>query len=99
MKGHFIKVELNSLDPKNFDNIQYFFTKFKSLPRESKYCGIDKSKEEKQLILTIMEKFGPQYSVFISTFHSDRFITGATWTMPSLSKFIEDFTQEQDNLI
>jgi hypothetical protein len=46
----------NSLDPKNFENIQDFFTKFKSLLCELKDRGIEKSKEEKQLILSIMEK-------------------------------------------
>jgi hypothetical protein len=59
MRGHFIEVELNSLDLKNFDNLQEFFTKFKSLLYELKHCGIDKSKQEKQLVLAIMEKIGP----------------------------------------
>jgi hypothetical protein len=40
MRGHLLEVELNSLDPKNFDNLQDFFTKFKSLLRELKDCGI-----------------------------------------------------------
>ena len=31
MRGHMIEVELNTLDPKSFDNIQDFFTKFKYL--------------------------------------------------------------------
>jgi hypothetical protein len=31
MRGHILKLELNSLDPKRFDNIQDFFTKFKCL--------------------------------------------------------------------
>ena len=66
MRGHLLEVELNSLDPKKFDNLQDFFTKFKSLLRELKDCGIDKSKAEKQLILAIMEKLGPKYSVFVS---------------------------------
>jgi protoheme ferro-lyase len=95
MRGHFLEVELNSLDPKNFDNVQYFFTKFKSLLRELTDCGIDKSKQEKQLVLAIMEKLGPEYSVFVSTFHSNRFTTGPTWTMPSLSQFIEALTQSR----
>jgi hypothetical protein len=59
MRGHFLEVELNSLDMKNFDNLQYFFTKFKSLLHELKDCGIDKSKQKKQLVLAIMEKLGP----------------------------------------
>jgi hypothetical protein len=31
MRGHMLKVEMNSLDPRNFDNIQDFFMEFKSL--------------------------------------------------------------------
>jgi hypothetical protein len=31
LRGHVLEVELNTLDPKSFDNIQDFFTKFKSL--------------------------------------------------------------------
>jgi hypothetical protein len=30
MRGRMLEVELNTLDPKSFDNIQDFFTKFKS---------------------------------------------------------------------
>jgi hypothetical protein len=43
MRGHMLKVELNSLDPKSFDNIHDFFTKFKSLLLQLKGCGVDKS--------------------------------------------------------
>jgi hypothetical protein len=99
MRGHFLELELNSLDPKNFDNLQYFFTKFKSLLHELKDYGIEKSKKEKQLVLAFTTKLGSDFSVFVSTFHSNRFIVGATWTMPSLSEFIEALTQEQDKLI
>jgi hypothetical protein len=31
MRGHMLEVEILTLDPKIFDNIQYFFTKFKDL--------------------------------------------------------------------
>jgi hypothetical protein len=31
MRGHMLEVELNTLDPKSFDNIQDLFTKFKYL--------------------------------------------------------------------
>jgi hypothetical protein len=58
MRVHSLEEELNSLDPKNFDNLQYFFTKFKSLLYELKECGINKSKQERQLVLSIMEKLG-----------------------------------------
>jgi hypothetical protein len=92
MSDHLFELELNSLDPKKFENIQDFFTKFKSLLHELKDYGIDKSKQEKKLVLTIMEKIGPKFSVFVSTFHSTIFTAGETWTMPSLSQFIEALT-------
>jgi hypothetical protein len=47
MSGDILEVEILTLDPKSFDNIQYFFTKFKDLLSQLKACGIDKSKEGK----------------------------------------------------
>ena len=82
-----------TLNPKSFDNIQYFFRKFKDLLSQLKACGVDKSKEEKQMVLTILSKLGPEFSVFVSTFHSVRFASGSTWNMPSLDDFIESLTQ------
>jgi hypothetical protein len=99
MRGHMLEVELLTLDPKIFNNIQYFFTKYKDLLSKLKACGVDKSKEEKQMALTILSKLGPELSVFASTFHLVRFASGATWKIPSLEKFIESLTQEQTNLI
>jgi hypothetical protein len=99
MRGHMLEVEFLTLDPKIFDNIQYFFTKFKDLLSQLKACGVDKSKEEKQMVLTILSKLGPKFSVFMSTFHSVRFTSGATWKMPSLEDFIESLTQEKTKLI
>jgi len=89
MRGHILDVELLTLDPKIFDNIKYFFTKFKDLLSQLKACGVDKYKEEKQMVLTILSKLGPEFFVFMSTFHSVRFTSGATWKMPSLEDFIE----------
>jgi hypothetical protein len=99
MRGHMLEVELLTLDPKRFDNIQYFFTKFKDLLSQLKACGVDKSKEEKQMVLTILSKIGPELSVFVSTFHTIRFASGATWKMPSLEEFIKSLTQEKTKLI
>jgi hypothetical protein len=99
MRGHMLEVELLTLDPKIFDNIQYFFTKFKDLLGQLKACGVDKSKEEKQMVLTIFFKIGPKLFVFISTFHTIIFNIGATWKMPSLEDFIESLTQEKTKLI
>jgi hypothetical protein len=99
MRGHMIKVELLTLDPKTFNNIQDFFTKYKDLLSRLKACGVDKSKEEKQMVLTILSKLGLEYSVFLSTFHSARFSSGSTWTVASLEAFIESLTQEKNKLI
>jgi hypothetical protein len=99
IRGHMLEVELLTLDPKSFDNIQDFFIKFKDLLSQLKVCGVDKSKEEKQMVLTILSKLGPELSIFVSTFHTVRFSFGATWKMPSLEDFIESLTQEQTKLI
>jgi hypothetical protein len=78
MRGHMLEVELLTLDPKSFENIQDFFTKFKDLLLQLKACGVDKSKEEKQMVLTILSKIGPKISIFVSTFHIVIFTFGAT---------------------
>jgi hypothetical protein len=51
------------------------------------------------MVLTILSKLGPKLSVFISTFHTVRFASGATWKIPSLEDFIESLTQDQTKLI
>jgi hypothetical protein len=99
MRGHMMEVDFITLDPKIFENIQDFFTKFKDLLSQLKACGVDKSKEEKQMFLTILSKIGPEFSIFVSTFHTFRFASGATWKMPSLEDFIKSLTQEQTKLI
>ena len=92
MKGHMLEVDMLTLDPKIFKNIQDFFTKFKDLLLQLKACKVDKSVEEKQMVLTILSKVGTELSVFISTFHTVRFSSGATWKKPSLEDFIESQT-------
>jgi hypothetical protein len=99
MRGHMLEVELNTLDPKSFDNIQDLFTKFKYLILSLGECGIDKSTQEKQLILTILAKLGPKYDVYVSNFHSSRCIFGTNWKMTTMDKFIESLTQEKKKLI
>jgi hypothetical protein len=94
-----LEVELNILDPKVFDNIQDFFTKFKYFILSLGECGIDKSTQEKQLILTILTKLGPKYAIYVSDFHSSRCLLGANWKMPMMSQFIEFLTQEKKKLI
>jgi hypothetical protein len=49
--------------------------------------------------LTIFLKLNLDYSFFVSTFHTQRLTTGASWTMPSLDTFIEALIQDQDKLI
>jgi hypothetical protein len=93
VRGHMIEVEFLTLDPKIFDNIQDFFTKFKDLLSQLKVCGVDKCKEEKQMVLTIISKLGSKFYVFISTFYSFIFSYRATWKMPSLEDFIESLTR------
>jgi hypothetical protein len=78
VRGHMLEVEFLTLDLKNFKNIQYFFTKYKDLLSQLKDCGVDKSKEEKQMVLTILSKLGPKYSFLVSTFHSVRFTSRFT---------------------
>jgi hypothetical protein len=92
MRGHILEVELLTLDPKSFENIRDFFTKFKDLLSQLKDCEVDKSKEEKQIVLIILSKLGPKLSIFISTFHTIKFSSGATWKMPYLEDFIESLT-------
>ena len=87
------------MDPKIFDNLQDLFAKYKDLLLQLNACEVDKSKEEKQMVLTILSKLGPEYLVFVSTFHSVRLASGATWKIPSLDVFIESLTQEQNKLI
>jgi hypothetical protein len=47
VRGHILEVEFLTLDPKTFNNLQYFFTKYKDLLSQLKGCGVDKYKEEK----------------------------------------------------
>jgi hypothetical protein len=42
MRGQMMEVEILTLDPKRFENIQGFFTKFKDLLSQLKACGVDK---------------------------------------------------------
>jgi hypothetical protein len=94
MRGHILKVKLLTLDPKSFENLQDFFTKYNYLLSQLKACGVDKYKEEKQMVLTILYNIGLENSGFPSTFHSFSFTYGSTWTMPSLGAFIKSVTQE-----
>jgi hypothetical protein len=63
MRGHMLEVELLTLDPKIFENIQDFFIKFKDLLLQLKSCGVDKLTKEKQMVLTILSNIGPKLLV------------------------------------
>ena len=55
-------------------------------------------KKEEKLFLAILSKLGPNYSMFVSTFHATKLIA-RPWKMPKLEKFMESLTQEQDKLV
>ena len=63
MRGHQIENELISLSPSSFESLQLYFSKFKALVLQLKQCGIEK--EEEKLVLAILSKIGPNYSVFV----------------------------------
>jgi hypothetical protein len=99
MRGHMLEVELNTLDHKSFYNIHDLFIKFKSLILSLASCGIDKSTQVHQIILTILAKLGPKYAVYVSTFHSGRYLLGTKWKMPTMEQFIDSLTHEKEKLI
>lgn len=51
------------------------------------------------MILSILSKLGPDYAVFISTFHAMKRALGKGFTVPSLGEFTADLTKKQDKLI
>ena len=81
MRGHQIENELISLSPSSFESLQLYFSKFKALVLQLKQCGIEKKDE--QLVLSILSKLGPDYSVFVSTFYATK-LTARTWRCPAL---------------
>ena len=76
--------ELVALQPINFETIQQFFTKFKSLVMQCKHYGINK--KDNQLVLSIMTKLGLEFLVFVSTFHS-LILKNTNWLIPYLDAF------------
>ena len=96
MRGHQTENELISLSPTSFESLQLYFSKFKALVLQLKQCGI--KKKDDQLVLVILSKLGPDYSVFVSTFYATK-LTARTWKIPKLVQFMESLTQEQDKLV
>ena len=48
--------------------------------------------------MSILSKLGPEFSVFVRTFHLGN-LTLQNWKMPSLAIFMESLTQEKDKLV
>jgi hypothetical protein len=96
MRVHQLENELISLSPIHFRNLKELFTKFKSLLVELNACGV--MKEEEQLILSILLKLGPEYSIFLSSFQASK-LTQEKWKMLPLNDFIATLTQEHAKLV
>ena len=88
--------ELISMNPSSFESMNEFFTKFKHLVLQLNQCKVEK--EDDQLILDILSKLGPDYSFFVSSFHTGK-LTTPNWKIPSLDVFIKTLTNEHDNLV
>ena len=72
------------------------FTKFKHLVLQLKQCKVEKGNY--QLILAILSKLGPDYLVFVSTFHIGK-IKIPNRKIPSLDAFIKSLTNEHDKIM
>ena len=81
LRVYHLENELMSLQPSNFETLNYFFTNFKHIILLLKQCKVEK--EYDQLILTIPSKLGANYSLFISTFRAGKLTTHG-WKMPTL---------------
>ena len=96
MRIYQLENEPISFHPSNFETLNEFFTKFKHLVLKFKQSEVEK--EDDHLIISILSKLGPDYSVFVSTFHT-RKLTTPNWKIPSLNAFIESLTNGHDNLV
>ena len=94
-----INWKMNSLvtNPTNFNTIQEFISKLKSLRLQLKDCNIEKKYE--QLIYAVLSKLGESYSVFVSTFYSTRDALGEAFVIPTFDSFVERLTHEKDKII
>ena len=86
MMGQQLEVELMKLRQSDFDFIQEFFTKFKSVLLQLKMCQINK--DNSQMVLSNLSKLGLDYNIFVSTFYSTRLALGASYKMPTLDVFV-----------
>jgi hypothetical protein len=65
MRGTHVGGGISHIGSKNLRQYPIFFTKFKYLLLQLKACRADKSKEEKEMVLTILSKLGPKLFVFV----------------------------------
>ena len=84
LQGHILENELVSLHPSSFETIEQLFNKFKSLVLQCRQCEIEQ-KDEKN-VLSILNKLGPKYSMFVSIFHS-KWEIFLDWKVPSFDFF------------
>ena len=94
--GHILENELVALRPKNFETIQQFFTRFRSLALQCRQCRIER--KDKKNVLSILRKLGSEYFVFVSIFHS-KMDSFPNWKIPSLDSFSKSLIKEQEKLI
>jgi hypothetical protein len=96
LRAYSLDNELIGLNPSNFDSLQEYFTKFKSLLVQLKDFKVVKKYEK--LIISILSKLGPDYSVSVSSFHALK-LTTLKWKMPYLDDFIEELTEDHEKLV
>ena len=97
LRGHKLDSDLIMLILSSFDTIRDFLTNIKYLRLQLKLCGI--YKDEKQLVLSILSKLGPDYSTFISTFYATNNSLIVAWKIPYLDNFVAELTREEDKLV
>lgn len=100
MRGFQLENELICLSPQDFDRIQDFLTKLKSLRLQLNQCGIQKNGT--QLILYILAKLGHDYSIFVSSRFENGLIdqcSNTTLTIPSLDDLAKSLSCEQAKLV
>ena len=96
MRAYQLENKLMSLQPRNFETLNDFFTKFKHIVLLLQQCEV--KNEDDQLILEILSKLGVEYLVFVSTLLMVKLKT-PRWKIPSLNTFIESLTSEHDQLV
>jgi len=86
-----------SLRPRNFETLQDYFSNFKNSLQPDKTCGIDRKDES--IILSILWNLGPEYFVFIYSFHTTSISMGKYWKISSMDDFIESLIHKKNKLI